>query len=147
METKKCCCNISILFVFFILNAFFHNNYVSLSLFKCNIMYEPKGYMLTLLNRIALLCITDFPRLPSTSLVQSRSQLFLTFACFCLVCGYQSYIYWILIQARFSTNRQLQCMVSECNTYPRPCGILVVRLEQFTITPVSAYLYIAHPWY
>jgi len=97
--------------------------------------------MLNLLGRIALLCITDFPRLSSTSLLQSSSQLLLTFACFCLVCGYQSYIHGILIQARFHINWQLQCMVSECNTYQRPCGIQDLRLEQFTNTPISKYLF------
>jgi len=101
--------------------------------------------MLNLLNRMALLCITDFPRLSSTSLLQFSSQLLLTVACFCLVCGYQSYKYGILIQARFHINRQLQCMVSKCNTYQRPCGILDLRLEQFTNTPISKYLYFAYP--
>jgi len=103
--------------------------------------------MLNLLKRIALLCLTDFPRLSSTSLLQSSSQLLLTFACFCLVCGYQIYKYVILTQARFHINRQLQCMVSECNTYQRLCGILHLdlRLEKFTNTPISKYLYFACP--
>jgi len=139
--------NISILFVsYFILHTLLHNNCLLLSLLKCNI-YEPKRCMLKLLKRIALLCITDFPRLSSTTLLQSSSQLLLTCACFCLVCGYQRYIHGTLIPARFHINRQLQCMVSECNTYQRPCGILVVRLEQFTNTSVSTYLYCAYPWH